>query len=496
MGVVIRQGIKQSIVTYLGVLIGTINVLFIYPLTLDKAELGLLRFIIDTGSLFMPFMLLGTNLVSVKFFPDFKTEKNNRHNGLLALILLIILLASSVVCLVFYFFQDSIYAFYAQKSDKYAAVLQYVLPIAFLSSLFTTFYGYAQNFKRIAIPTAFNTLYIKLGIPALAIAYYLEIIEFNQIFLGVLVLYIIINISHFLYLKSLNVWNLNLDFLQFLEVKNIKSILNYAFYATIGTIGSIVVIRIDSFMVASLSGLADNGVYTISAFIANAIATPTGAINAITTPLIADFWKTNNTEQIKILYQKSSLNLLIIGCWLFACVCIGLAYLFQIMPKGDEYVVGTNVILILGASKLFDMATSINNPIISMSESYKFNFYALIILAIVNIIGNYFLISDYGIFGAALASFISLFLFNTAKLIFIWWKFKMQPFTKECFFVIIYILLAYSLAFLIPEMTSPIINLLLKCGTITIIFGSLVVFTKASKDLNRLLNSLVKKVLK
>lgn len=492
MGVVIRQGIKQSVFTYLGVLIGAVNVLFIYPLALDKAELGLLRFIIDTGTLLMPLMLVGANQLSVRFFPYFKTENSNRHNGLLSFLLLIILLASSIVCLILYCFKNPIYHFYTQQSELYEPVLHYVIPIAVLTASFSAFTGFAQNFKRIAIPVAFNLLYIKIGVPLLALAYYYQFIQLDQIFIGVIVVYLIINISHYLYLKFLQQWNLNLDFRQFISIGKLKEIMEFSFYAMVGNIGSIIVVRIDSFMVASLASLADNGVYTISAFIANAIATPTNAISAIATPLISDFWKTNNTEQIKVLYQKSSLNLMIAGCWLFACICIGLEYLFQLMPKGEEYEAGTMVILILGASKLFDMATSINNPIIAMSKNYKFNFYALISLAILNIFGNYLLIDEYGILGAAISSFIALFLFNILKLFYIWWKFDMQPFTKATIYLIAFIGIAYLLAFIIPELNNPFLNLVLKCGTITIIFGTLVLGTGISEDVNRIVKNVFK----
>ncbi len=499
MGVVIRQGIKQSVVTYLGVLIGAVNVLFIYPLTLEKAQLGLWRFIIDTGTLLMPFMLVGANQISVKFFPYFTTENSNRHNGLLSLLLLIILVSSSVVCLLLYFFKETIYQFYQTQSQAFEPVLQYVIPLAFFYALFMMFYGYAQNFKRIAIPYAINSLYIKIGMPLLAIAYYLEIVLFNTLFFGIFIIYIVINISHLFYLKYLGQLSLNLDFTKYLDKSKFSEIMIYAFYATIGNLGSIIVVRIDSFMVSSFmgeDGLANNGVYTIASFIANAIATPTSAINAITTPLIAQFWKTNDIQQIKILYQKSSLNLIIVGFGLFACICVGLEYLFQIMPKGEEYAIGTMVILILGASKLFDMATSINNPIIAMSAQYKFNFYALIILAILNIIGNYFLIDLYGIEGAAIASFISLFLFNIAKLIFIWWKFKMQPFTWQCLVAIVLAFACFLVAYFIPETNSAILNLIIKCGTVALLFTTSVLALSLSKDLNKVVKQLSEKIIK
>ena len=73
MGVIKRQGIKQSLVNYLAVVIGAISTIFIYPL--DTETLGLARFIID-GSMFLaPFLMLGLNGVTIRFFPYFKDEE-------------------------------------------------------------------------------------------------------------------------------------------------------------------------------------------------------------------------------------------------------------------------------------------------------------------------------------------------------------------------------------------------------------------------------------
>lgn len=49
MGIIIRQSIKQSMLTYAGTLIGMVNILFIYPLVFTPAEQGLFRCLVDVG---------------------------------------------------------------------------------------------------------------------------------------------------------------------------------------------------------------------------------------------------------------------------------------------------------------------------------------------------------------------------------------------------------------------------------------------------------------
>lgn len=59
MGVVKRQGIKQSIVTYVGMAIGAVNLLWLYPLALSKAQIGITKFVLDTAVLVSPFLFWG-----------------------------------------------------------------------------------------------------------------------------------------------------------------------------------------------------------------------------------------------------------------------------------------------------------------------------------------------------------------------------------------------------------------------------------------------------
>ena len=47
MGIVIRQGVKGTIATYLGVAIGFVNTLWLYPKILTPDEIGLFRTLID-----------------------------------------------------------------------------------------------------------------------------------------------------------------------------------------------------------------------------------------------------------------------------------------------------------------------------------------------------------------------------------------------------------------------------------------------------------------
>ncbi|HHM20653.1 MAG TPA: hypothetical protein ENJ20_01400, partial [Bacteroidetes bacterium] len=80
MGVIKRQSIKQSIVNYLAVGVAAFSTVFIYPL--DKEAYGLAGFVLSTAQFAMPFIILGFNGVSVRFFPQYLADRQKEHGFL------------------------------------------------------------------------------------------------------------------------------------------------------------------------------------------------------------------------------------------------------------------------------------------------------------------------------------------------------------------------------------------------------------------------------
>src|SRR5690606_30637071 len=76
MGKVAKQSIQTAIFSYLGVVIGYVNVLWLYPYALDASQLGTFRTIQDLGLLFVPFAQLGVGHGITRFFPQLKSNKS------------------------------------------------------------------------------------------------------------------------------------------------------------------------------------------------------------------------------------------------------------------------------------------------------------------------------------------------------------------------------------------------------------------------------------
>jgi len=490
MGVIKRQGIKQSIVNYAGTFLGAFSMIFIY--SLDTELYGAARFVIDTAFILTPFILLGAASVAIKYFPIFKNEENG-HNGLLSILGLQFLLGGIIVLALLFLFKDQFFAVFADKSTIYTSQFFKIAILAIIIGLFQMLYSYTSNFKRIVVPSIFLNL-IKVSLPILVLLCYFEYIPFAHLVNGVLATYILALIGIIAYLAHLGQLKFKPNF-ELMDKPMVKGMSSFAMFSLLSGMGSMLAFRIDSFMVSSIIDFQNNGVYTIALFIGNAIAIPTTAILQISSPIVSEAINNKDIPQVDSLYAKSSLNLLIFGVLLFALVMGSIVDLFNLMPT-KEYDIhsGYYIVMFIGFAKLVDMATSINSQIINYSKYYRFNVVAILLMAVINIIMNLILIPKYQVIGAAMATFISLTLYNVIKLVFIYSKFKIQPLSNSTFTVLGIGLLSFGIAYFFPDVGHPIVNLLVKSILIGSIYISLTLKLKVSEDISDLWKQALQKI--
>lgn len=486
MGVIKRQGIKQSLVSYVGLVLGAINMLFIYPTALSTDELGMMRFLTDTARMIVPFAVLGLNQVALRFFPDFE-EKEKGQNGLLFFLLMGTAIGVTIFVVLYAIFYQSIYDFYFPQFKEFTPYLWYMVLFVIGLSFTAIFNAMCMNYKHIAIPSIFTGLYFKIGQPLFALLYFWAIISYTNFLNGLILVVFFTTISLIIYLKHIGGlhWKPRFDFFDKGLMKEMRV---YGFFGILTTLGSMLALRIDTFMLATFSanGLSDAGIYTIPNYIGNALAIPTTAIAMIATPLITLAWKENDLKTIKNLYTKSSMVLLVSGLLALIGIWASVEEIYAIIPNGEDYLPGMYAILIIGVAKVFDMATSVNQQIIGFSKYFRFNFYSLIILALINIVLNLFLIPEYGINGAAIATMISICLFNVLKFGYIWIKIGIQPFSVNTLKVLGIGGLVYVLATYLPLEGGPIFTAFLRSVFIVVLYCSLIYVFKVSADINQL----------
>jgi O-antigen/teichoic acid export membrane protein len=499
MGIIKRQGIKNSIVNYVGVIIGAISVIFIYP-RINPKEVGIIQFVISTAALLAPFAGWGLGIACVNFFPEVK-DKIKQHNGFLFMLLSLMFIFSTIFLLLVFIFKDTLSSVFGNNQDIFLKTFPFIISFTFLLTFSTLLQSYIINHGRIVVPSIYNNLLFKVTQPILVLLYAFGFMPFDTILMGLLATYLIAVIGQILYLFYLKEGFFKPNFTLFRNIEFRKRLLKYANFVVFVGLGSALANRLDQIIIPPLLGFSSLAIFSLGYFISEAIDVPRKALSSIASPLISDSMKNKNYGHIKEIYQKTALLQLLIGVYLLASVWACADALFDLMPNNNDiYRSGKYVILFLGIARLIDMLTGVNSEIITYSEHYRFNFTSLIGMALLNIGFNFLFIASWGlnlgIVGSALATLATMLIYNTWKLVFIYQKIQIHPLQNHMITIVVLGIMSWLLAWLTPSVYSPIFSIIIKGSIVTVVYWMGIIYFKISDDVNSMFTkmfSLIKK---
>jgi O-antigen/teichoic acid export membrane protein len=488
-GIVIRQSIKTTVVSYIGFGIGYINTLFLFPLVLTKEQIGLTRLLISVSFLFATFASLGAGNIPTKFFPYFRNEKR-QHNGILAFILSIGMAGFVSFVVVFFLLKDVIFSIYSKNSPLLLDYFYYFIPFTLIVVLTTIFDSYLIVQQKPILPALVREILMRLLIMLGLAAIYFGFFSFSNFADSIVIFYALGLLILVLYIKREKILFLKPDIEIFKSI-HLKEMLVFAGFVIMGNASATIIANIDSLMLSAYSGLGSAGIYTIAFFIAAIIEIPKRSISQVVIPIVSQANKDGDIPKLKELYQKTSLNQLIVGGLIFLGIWCSIDNIFKLIPNGEIYAPGKWVVFYIGLSKLFDMATGVNQEIVGTSKYYKIDLLFYIFLVAIAVITNLIFIPKYGITGAAMASAISIFLFNTIRFFFLLFVFKIQPFSLNTLKVLAIFFFALIMSSLLSPLQNFIADLLLRSLLILFLFGGLVFLLKVSEDVDQVYRTLL-----
>lgn len=441
MGIVIRQGLKASVITYIGAFLGYLVWLRLYPLWLNPEEVGLLRALFDAVILISPFLQGGVASLVVKYSPYLTTriENEQRFLGFALAVPIVLTLIGGVVLAIF---KDSIFAAYSEKSPLFAEFIWYIVPLAFFSVYIQLVEALIRIKLRIVVPRIIRELLVR-GLNLLVVwGYFAGIYGLSQLVASL----VLVNILH-LVLLSVYYVRLRGKFivpnLGIVKTRFLKPLLDYTGFMILGSGSGSLVAKIDSLMTAYLLGLTETGVYGIAFLIATVIELPRRVFNSLITPLVAKAYKAKNFSLLQTYYHRSSLNLSIISVTLFLGIWSNLDLIYSFVPDREVYESGKWVVFFIGIGKVFDMSMGINAELIQNSKYYRWNLYLTPVLAVLAVCTNLIFIPLYGISGAALATLISVALYNITRFYMVKRAMKITPFKASNVWVALLAIVAF-----------------------------------------------------
>lgn len=484
MGVVIRQSILTSIISYVGVVIGYINLLYLYPKFLEPEQIGLLRTIQDAALLFTPFAIFGLGQSIIKFFPHFSSDTKQAKN-FITLILTLGLFCYGLFFIVFMVFSDFFVSFFETNAPNIIQYTPLILWLTFFLLFITLLEQYSRSQLNIAFPGFLREVGIRLLQGMLVSCYFLGWISFEEFLLISVILYLILLVVLAFYLIHQGKLQLSFDYTAFPRNK-LKDIFTFSALSFVGTSAMILIGKMDSVMVSGMLGLASNAIYTTAFYMATVIEIPKRAITTTASPLIARAFEKNDLQEVKLIYKKTSINQFIIGALLLIGVWANLPNVFKLMPKGEYYQAGAFVVTIIGCGKLIDMVFGPSSEIIGLSRHYWFNLVVITLLAGVVITANAFLIPTMGVEGAAYGTVIALIIYNVSKFFFVLGKLGLQPFSWNTLKVLAIALVTALLNRALPTLEQTFFDIAYRSSLITLVFGALIIASKSSMEVNTL----------
>ncbi|MGB1039884.1 MAG: polysaccharide biosynthesis C-terminal domain-containing protein [Flavobacteriales bacterium] len=498
MGVIQRQGIKNSIVNYIGVGFGFIATLYIYPFDLEAK--GLIEYLMGLVALFIPYSQIGYFAVYQKYFPNFENQKSEFQGWILKKLLIHFLIFLAV----FFALRGPLSEFlFSIKMDPHGNFLKYSLyipPLIFLILCQGYFTVICNINKRIVIPDLIRNVIQKIYFPTIVVLKFSYNISNENFLLMVLGYYLFTIPLLFWYVKKNNFllvkWKSKLTMNK--ELK--KEITSFNSYSLLNDLSTQLTFKLDAVMLGSIVSITTTGIYSIMIFVTNALSIPSISILRISAPIIAEYMAKNEIKEVESLYKKVSLTQVISGIILFLVIWFLLSDLLSLTKYSEQLKVGIIVFFILALGRIFDMITSINTHILIYSKYFRYNLLFVIFLGCLNIFLNVWLIPIYGMKGAAIATLTSSVIYNILKLFFIYWKLKIHPFSSGTLKVVCIGIISYFILNLLPTemyLENPFLNLILKgsiVGSMVLIaFVLPVYFLKISPDINSLIDKLLVK---
>jgi O-antigen/teichoic acid export membrane protein len=486
MGIIIRQSVKSAIWSYLGVVIGYINVGIIMPQFFDTAQVGLVNLFASVSLIFAQFGTLGFTSVINRLFPVFRNPKT-QHSGFLFLAILIGSLGFILCIAAFVILKPWVIETNIQKSPLVVEYLWLMMPLVLMRILFSLLDNYNKMLYDAVTGTFWMEFMHKVINLFLIVMFAFGWLNFSWFFTGYIVSMSLPVIPVIIVLVKRGNFNLKPQpgYMQKPLRREFGVTMVFGF---INGMASVILVNVDRVFVNQYLSLNEVGIFGVCALFASLIRIPFSSISKIATGIIAEAWKRNDRMHIQEIYQKTAVNQAIIGTLIFVGIVVNLHNIFTILPP--EYSTGKGVIVIYSAGMLFNSVLGLAGTITETSKYFRINTVFQGMVMISQFILSVVLIPRYGITGAAFATVSTFVLGASYQALFQRVVFGIYGANAKLLVIAGIGLLSYGAVWMMPHL-SLLADIVIRSGLVTVMFLGLVYIFKLSPDMNSTIKSVL-----
>ncbi len=480
MSVIVKQSFSNIIIILFAFTLGALNTLFFYPSIIGAEFYGIILILLAQSNIIQPIFSFGLQHSVIKFFSSVDSKNEKDKILILSLILpLFIILPLSILFVMNY---NSIGNYLSTENPLIKKYIYIIVSIAISTAYFEIFYSWCKVQKKTVFGNFLKEIYQRLLITILLFLYFFEIIDFNNFTYLLILGYYLRLIIIILYSLSIYRPNFTISI-----PANVKEILYYSLLIFLSGFGASIIIDVDAAMLGKLVQDEFVAYYKVAIFIAAIIDAPSRALFQILNPMVAETINDHNIPKLARLYKKSSSNLLLVSGFISVLICSNIDDIYEIiytLNLDNGFRLAIPVVFYISISKLSSALVGCVNSIIINSKYY----FTVPIFSILSAIGvivlNIHFIDKIGFIGAAISTMIIIILFNAMKLIFVMFKFKIQPFSKKTILIILLIVSTYLMFYNLNISSDFVINSTFKSTLILITYLSVSYFLNLSDELS------------
>lgn len=490
MGIVFRQSIKGTLVLFFGVLLGAAFT-YLTSLIIPLQALGGSRNMLTQGAVCQLFFLMGTGSL-IQTFSQRYLENDPRKPVLVTLSLCTPILTAILFSIPYFLFRGVVLSRYQIDDrpflDRYYAL---TLGLSIILSYMTLLEHYLASQYKIAASVFMREVVLRIGLLLLLGAFWLQWISFHYYIIGMVLVHIIPLAGLVFLSKRTNGFYISNRWSVFSKAEY-KEIVHYSWYHMLTGVSLNLLSFLDVLIIPPLApaGLGAVPVYTNAQFFVALMMVPYRAMAGAAFPKLNEAWLSRDTDRLNILFNRAGLNMLVVAVGMWLLVCSNMHNAVALFPP--QYAQMLPIVLILSIGRMVDMSTGLNTELISITNYYKFNFRMSVILLVSVLVFDRIFIPKAGIFGAAWVASLTLVAFNIVKMIYLYSKTGLHPFSKGSIIVILAGALAFCAGWLMPHLSNPFVDAAIRSALVLAIWGGILFVLKPVPDLTHFLKEMRK----
>lgn len=492
-----RQSIISTLIIYVGFGVGMVNT---YLLTKNgyftPDNYGLIQIFIAVATTMQAFATLAMPSYIFKFYPYYSHNLTRDKNDMPTIALTIGCIGFLLVALFGILFQDLVIKKYSENAPDFVTFYYWTFPFGFGLSMYMILQSYGWSMHKAVITNFLKEVLWRLLTSFLILFFILKLIPSFSSFIKLYSFtYLAIALILFIYLVTTKKIQFTLQISKVTR-RYFKKIVSLCVFVYSGLLIMNIAFVFDSLVIASVlqDGLKKVGVFSIAQLATSIIEAPQRAIIASSVGHLAKAWKDKDMSKIQRIYQRSSINMLLFATGIYFLILLNFKQAITTFGIGDLYLMGFSAFIFLGLTKVVDLGCGVNAQIIATSSYWRFELVSGIVLLCFMLPLSYILAKHFDIMGPAIANLISGSVYNGIRIIFLWRKFKLQPFNKRSVFILLFASIVFLVCYIGFDKISGIPGMFVRSMTFLVLYGGIAVYFRLSPDIEPVWNTVRKRM--